>query len=640
MLPYGASSSGDEPAPAPRRRPGAGAVVAIVLLALACSAALSVNVVRATYSPKGDESTYVAMAISLAYDHNMSFDRTDLEQFYRFYRGGPEGIFLKRGTEIRLHFTGRWPFVQIVHPPDPANRLYFGKAFIYPLAVAPFVWLFGLNGMLLFHVLLLAGVCVCGYYFLAARSPGPAALLFALGFVGASIVPIYALWLTSEMFNFSAVFFAYFLWFYKEVAPPRPGRWAAFLRGPNSDLLAAVLLGLATFSKPTNALLATPVVLLLWTRRRWIRGFLVGALFVAVTSACFGVNALVTGEFNYQGGDRRTFYGTFPDQNPSATFDRTGISMSTNSADTQQVVETPKFWPQLARNAGYFLVGRDAGFMPYYFPGLVVIVLWAMAGRERRLWHLFVLLTVAASAVIILIYLPYTWGGGGGPPGNRYFLSLYPALFFMTPPLASVVPALAAWVGGAAFIAQILVNPFVASKYVYQFPDHGLLRLLPVELTMVNDLPINLDRSRSHLFYSTSPTILLYLLDQNAYPPEVGGIWVAGQARADIIVRTDRPIARLGVQLSAPIANRVTLTLNGASSVSAIKAGVPATVWLSAPGVYAHRSDSYLLSVSTTNGFVPALTDPTSTDPRYLGVFLTLTADLVPAPEGAPRGGP
>ncbi|MDE3153504.1 MAG: hypothetical protein KGN76_00255 [Acidobacteriota bacterium] len=617
--------------PPPGRRPAGrpGVLVALILLVLTCAAALSINVVQTTYSPKGDEATYVAMALSLARDHDFSYDRRDLERFYRIYRIGPEGIFLKRGSQMRLHVDGSWPFVHLVTEPDPLNRIYFGKAFIYPLIVAPFVWVFGLNGMLLFHILLLAAVCAAGYAFAAAQAPRAVALVFALGFVGASIAPIYAVWLTPEIFNFAAVFLAYFFWFYKDVAPPRAATWwDRLLYGRGSDIVAAVLLGLATYSKPTNALLAGPAVLWLWTRRRFWWGLVVGVVFVAVTSGCFGVNALVTGEFNYMGGDRKTFYGTFPDEKPTVTFDNSGISMVTNDADTENVIDTPHFWPQLADNAGYFLFGRDAGFVPYYFPGAVVVLLWLAGIRKRPWWQAYTLLAVVASVVILLIFLPYTWGGGGGPPGNRYFLSLYPALFFLMPPITSVAAPLVAWLGGAAFVAPMLLNPFVASKDVWQMTEHGLVRELPVELTMVSDLPINLDRTRSHLFYSQDPTILLYLLDQNAWPPEVGGIWVAGKSRSDIIFRTDRPVDHVVVGLRAPIADTVKVSVDGESAQAVMRAGVPASLTFTPDGVYAHHSYSYLLRVSTANGFVPAMSDPTSTDTRYLGVFVTLTVTL------------
>src|SRR5438132_13932053 len=101
-------------------------VVAAVLLTVALAAAISVDVVKNGYGVKGDEATYVSMAMSLAYDHDLAYQRRDLERFWGLYRAGPEGIFLKKGRAN--------------------DRLYFGKALIYPVVAAPFVRLLGLNG--------------------------------------------------------------------------------------------------------------------------------------------------------------------------------------------------------------------------------------------------------------------------------------------------------------------------------------------------------------------------------------------------------------------------------------------------------------------------------------------------------------
>ena len=97
-------------------------------------------------------------------------------------------------------------FIYNSTPEDREDRLYFGKAMIYSVAVAPFVWLLGMNGFLVFHVLMLFLVGVCGYLFLAARSRPGAALAFTLAFIGASVVPVYAVFLTSDLFNFALVF--------------------------------------------------------------------------------------------------------------------------------------------------------------------------------------------------------------------------------------------------------------------------------------------------------------------------------------------------------------------------------------------------------------------------------------------------
>src|SRR5262249_49017956 len=143
----------------------------------------------------------------------------------------------------------------------------------------------------------------------AARSrPGPA-LAFTLAFVAASCVPVYAVFLLPEMFNFALASFAGFLWLYKEVAPLEK---RGFLTGAGSDIAAAVLIGVVTYSKINHALLIGPIVLWLWWRRQYLTGLLVATVFAVATLSLFWANALVTGEFNYQGGDRKSFVGRFP----------------------------------------------------------------------------------------------------------------------------------------------------------------------------------------------------------------------------------------------------------------------------------------------------------------------------------------
>ena len=109
---------------------------------------------------------------------------------------------------------------------DPVrSRLYYAKSFIYPLAAAPFVFLFGTNGFLVFHALLLALDLFVAYTFLAGRgSSRPAALAYATVFLAASVVPVYYVWLTPELFNFSLTLYALFLWSYKETCGRPAGR--------------------------------------------------------------------------------------------------------------------------------------------------------------------------------------------------------------------------------------------------------------------------------------------------------------------------------------------------------------------------------------------------------------------------------
>src|SRR5207237_10770003 len=107
-------------------------VVAAVLLTVALAAAISVDVVKAGYGVKGDEATYVSMALSLAYDHDLVYQQRDVERFWGLYRAGPEGIFLKRGKDWHVRLGGDAPWVHVKRTAEQSkDRLYFSKAMIY-----------------------------------------------------------------------------------------------------------------------------------------------------------------------------------------------------------------------------------------------------------------------------------------------------------------------------------------------------------------------------------------------------------------------------------------------------------------------------------------------------------------------------
>lgn len=596
------------------------AVVGFVLFALAGALAMSVDVPRTTYGIKSDEATYVAQALSLAFDGDLAFERRDLERFAGLYHSGPDGIFLKRGKELSIGVGPPFPFVHLSKRPDRnERRLYFGKAFAYPVVAAPFVRMLGLNGLLVLHVLLLAACGVGAYAFLAAQSSAASAATFTTAFLGASVLPVYGVFLMPEIFNFTLVFLAYFLWLYKEVAP------RSRLAGRSTDLIAAILLGVATYSKPVPiAVLVAPLVLLAWVRRRFAWGTITGTVAVAAAAGLFCMNAAISGEFNYQGGDRKTFYGAFPFDTPEVTWDQRGGGVIDDPVTAAQDVLVNRDLPsRFARNLEYFLVGRHFGFVPYFFPGVVAIVSWLRSRARRDVWRMLAFAGFAGAAILLLLVLPFTWSGGGGPPGNRYVFNCYPALFFLLPPMTTTWAGVLAWLGGALFTAKMLVDPFVAAKFTWLMTEKGPARRLPVELTMANDLPVMLAQPlRGRVQYRYDPGLLLYFLDQNAWPPEPEGMWTSGAGRADIIVRSVEPIERLAVEAESPIRTVLTVRL-GARPVRVTI--IPGRVWtfeVPASGIRGRSGYAYLMSTSSTEGFVPHLRDPRSTDYRNLGAQL------------------
>jgi hypothetical protein len=610
------------------RRLDPGIAAAVVVALILIGAAVSIDFPRAEHGFKGDEATYYMMGHSLARDFDFAYERHDLIRVWEEHTAGPQGVFLKRGKTNRVEAIDAFPWFRRISTDEPSEtRLYFGKSFIYPLVAAPFVWIFGTNGFLILHALLIALDVLVAYLWLAGRgSPPGLAAAFAVVFLAGSVAPVYFVWITPELFNLSLVFYAAYLW------------------RSDHEYLAAILAGVLTFSKPTHAVLIAPVVLIAAWRREWTRAVGLVVVFGAVAGGLYLMNFGITGEFNYQGGYRKTFYHTtgFPFANTWETFDRIAPVHGRDKilADTLANQHTLSVF---ARNVWYFLVGRHSGLIPYFFPGVVSLTLFAVSRRERQGWQWLALGAVAAATGAILFITPFTWSGGGGPVGNRYFLSFYPLLLFLTPVIESPrVPLLALGVG-ALFTAKILVNPFWSSFNPGEHVKSGPLRLLPIELTMLNDLPVNAKPERSRL--PLPGGVMGYMPDDNVYAPEGEFFWVRGKSRADVILRAplaELPeggwrgwrIARLVVRLDAPIANVMTIDTGREQRTVTVAPGVPQTVTLDMPDGVPYRpyetptSYVYVVTFTTTNGFVPFLEMPPSSDSRYLGARVTLRPEF------------
>ena len=79
-------------------------------------------------------------------------------------------------------------------------------------------------------------------------------------------------------------------------------------RRRRSAALARLIIGIAAFSKPTNAALAVPIVAAALLRRDWRTGAGATLAFVLSCGGLFGLNLATSGEANYQGGERATYY--------------------------------------------------------------------------------------------------------------------------------------------------------------------------------------------------------------------------------------------------------------------------------------------------------------------------------------------
>jgi hypothetical protein len=609
------------------------AAIGVVLIAWA----LSVDFAQASGGFAGDAATYYTLGHSLAHDLDFEYRRDDLVRVWKEFPSGPEGIFLKRGA---------------------GGRIYYAKAYIYPLVASPFIWLFGTNGFLVLHALLMTICFACAYAYLSARSHPVAALIFAIAFLFVSVVPIYMVQLTPDYFLFAIVLIAYFFWCYKEAAGPAPiapamswrTRW---LLAPRSDVVAAALLGVATFAKPTNIGLIMPLMVSAALRKQWGRGTKISGVFAAAAIALFALNIAVTGDWNYQRGERKTFYGAgdgtftggFPYQNDASTFDSVG-SDRVGGGSFGVLFTRDALLEVLPHNVVYFLFGRHTGFLPYYFPGLMAVLLFLIATRDRAMWQWLTLAAGVMTAIVLLIYMPFTWNGGGGPVGNRYFLGTYGIFLFLVPPMQAAIAGLLTMGLSALFVSTLISGPFFATRNPAEHAKSGLFTRLPTELTMVNDWPVNNVPSRIRQPLGGDPPVLAYFLDDNAYNRENDAFWVKGESTADILLRARiKPEADVaGVEVarslhiqkltaileSGPRPNRVVISTGGDRKVVDMEPSSQQTVELAMPHGMPYKYDPrfptnyiYMVTISSSTGFVPMFENGAN-DSRFLGVMVRL----------------
>jgi hypothetical protein len=619
----------------------AGWLGALAIMLVYGGLALLVDVPARAGDIWSDEATYWLMGHSLVADGDLEYRREDLDRAFAEFPAGPSGIFLKRGVDVTgVSLVAEAPYV-VFGPPDPdPDRLYFGKAFIHPLAAAPFVAVFGTNGFLLLNALLLAAAFLAAYLFLSARAPVAPSLVMASAFVFATIVPVYFVWVQPELFNFTVGLLAYFFWLYKYVAPTAGSPRTAWLRGPASDVLAAVLVGVVTFSKPTHGLLMAPIGLWLLGQGQWRRLAAVCATWTLVTAGLFGANVAVSGEWNYQGGDRSTCYGTYPFQRDGAALEICD-ERGRNEALATVLFDAEVFWSNLRANVAYFFVGRNSGLVAYFFPAVFGMVALLVAGRRREPWQWLVLFGVVAQILVLIVLLPYTYFGGGGSVGNRYFMGVYGICLFLLPPIRSLWLAAVPLVVGAAFMAPLVLQPFHTSRFPASHAKGAPFDRLPVELTNVLDLPLNNELARVRQPFGNHPGVgdhpfQLFFLDDDAYGKESetdARFWLRGRSAAQFLVRTDRPVSRLQLELRAGAADtEITARVGDREVTVPVAADRRAAIVISLPPGFPNKharpvespgpSYIWMLTLESSAGFVPADLEPGSTDTRLLGILV------------------
>jgi hypothetical protein len=484
----------------------------------------------------GDEATYAMQAASLAWDFDLRYSRADFDRFVAQWGGPPDGLILQSR--------------------DQGVHLTYGKPFLYALAIAPFVRFAPVRGGLVANALFLA--LAAG---LAARSLqrriGDAAPLWVAVFLFASVSFAYTFWVHADIFLLATTAAGLSLVYWgpaaDQAAEPPPQIYGEPPRSRflfSRWLLSGLLLAVAGAFRPCYLAVLLPAGLAAWAsgrasgraserRRAALGGLLAGAAALLLVTSLVQWSA--GGDWSGYGGERQGFYPRtgYPEVDFPASRWTASIRKWGNTAWIQEGGIEPSFNPKLLGwNTLYFGVGRDVGVLPYFLPLLLGFAAWR---GERGRWA--IPLAVAAAVLTFLTLRPFNFYGGGGAIANRYFLPLYPALWFLAArPVGGVRGVLYAALvtaGAAPFLLPLWSHPAafpIGEDGRYAHVSAAAEKWLPYETTQ-SHIPGGQDVAMNGLW--------LKMLNHNVYRKGETSLRLVGDRQGELLVGSPVPLERV-----------------------------------------------------------------------------------------------
>ncbi len=639
------------------------------LLALA----LTVDYHRVVDYMFSDEAVYYMMAQSIAYDYDLEYTQQDLWRVYKEeWRAGPQGVFLTKLENGKIYYSKSFVYALFLAP-FIAIFGFNGFLVLNMLMLLMMIWM-GWAYLRQFnsqHISLIISLT----FFLLSASFIYTFWLTPETFNMFCITSGMFLWLykreqreenplLTRVSRFSKRSLVITILF----APFTFIKW--LITSPEGRLyLAPIPIGIAGASKLPNILFIFPIVAdilfesytLIFRRKRsssagpshaplhqrsrivWqcLRRFvIVCVLFWLIVGIFYGLQYVFSGHFNPYAGDRKTFHRDFPFASPNG-WER-GTRMSNDDYYKTQFYFHPK---SFLYNIYYYVFGRFTGVLPYFFCALLALYYFVrnaffppasgrdgfslpgrkILQRKECIQRIFVLLTIGASIFAYIYKAPSNYQGGGGAFGNRFFLNIYPAFLFLMTSITGIRPLLVTWIIGSLFLAQALINPFQTSYYPASQAFRLPYRLLPVELTLIDTIPTNVNRHLFKMMHEEDPPFRLHFTDENVFDISSSGFGVRGERTAEIAVRiyNPEPYAQLVITLrNGLIANQVDITaagrrqsINLATPRETKRIVVPLT-W----SMPYFTSRLYPLKIRSHTGYVPKFTPGTAiADQRFLG---------------------
>lgn len=501
----------------------------------------AVRLDRASLPLLGDEATYAMQAASLVHDFDLTYTRQDYDRFVAAWGQPPEGLILQS------------------RPGSP--KLVYGKPPLYALVIAPFAAVAPARGPVVANALMLAAAALLAARALGHRIGPVAGPLWVAAFLFASVAFAYVYWGESDLFLFAAVAAGFSLVYWgdrvysKKVATPPQVYQGEDTEAPRGFLFrwlgAGALLGIAVVYRPVYLTLFLPALLAAREsppdrRRHAVGGLVLGAVAVAALSA--GLQWMAGGDPTGYGGQRQGIYAheAFPAVDAPAAGWAERVEKEGNASWMQAEAVRP--WLDLRLmgwNVVYFLLGQNFGVLPYFLPLLLGFLAFR---RDRGRWA--IPLAVGAAALAFLLLRPFNFTGGG-PLANRYFLPLYPALWFM-----AARPVRAVWAPLVALAASPFLGPLWSHPTAYPVEGKGDYRIVSPQARKW--LPYETTQGTAPGEQIAVAGLWVRLLNHNVWVAADGkGLRLIGGSTADLLIGTRRPLKSLYAELDEHAPSRL-----------------------------------------------------------------------------------
>ena len=484
----------------------------------------------------GEEPTQYLMASSLARDGDLRCERGDVARLFAEF---------PFASGVRLSLASK----------DGSDTVSFAHPLPYPLVGAPFVALWGADGLIALNVLLFLTAIACAWSRLRRPNGDGVALLYAFGFFLFSTAFPYLFRMQPQVFVMALVALGMTLSWTEGLErsdPPIARRWQG---------LGGAALALAACQEPATGLLALPLVVALWRyhardARNWLGGFVATVALIALLSFAWTGRALPSDRAAH-GFDVSEFTLDSPLEIPWSTQDEP------DAPETSELPGGYRSWSNTLEDASLLLWGRRAGLLPY-FPMLVPLIFLVITSGKLSPLRWGLLATLATLGATQVILEPTALGIHQYQLANPHAVGLYPAFLFLIGrirrPAITVGYAL-----GALMLSTLVLTPFGGA--VPGAPIHAHTRnfpfpWLPLEYPALPRAP-GFRQMELHGFTTADSNVRLWApADQTKLLGQ--DLWLLGGESVELWLesRQQLPSVMLSLRNLAP-SNRITLSHAG-----------------------------------------------------------------------------